>query len=367
MNPSNHIKIAKITQDGYNNYGNTLQRYALQEYLLGYADTVDSIWHTPNRTLEKYWKWRKKDYIKFAINYKGFRDKISKGHYAWDYVRRARFYDFNQKYINNVYPTGSLEDTVNNYDYFVTGSDQVWNPTYKKLDDGFLTFCPPQKRIAYAASIGAAKIPEDQIEYYKNNLRDMHAISVREDSAGDIIKDLTGKTCQTVLDPCLCISADKWADMAETPYWIPDKEYMFSYFLGPTPPEIDNIAAKYGLENIKVYDKNNFYHATISPQEWLALISNAKVIYTDSFHCSVFSMIFRKPFVICDRIGSENIQQMRTRFDTLFSRFGYSDRFVDSDTNYMVKDPFYVDYSDFQTNLEKEKQISDNYLNSIFK
>lgn len=141
---------------------------------------------------------------------------------------------------------------------------------------------------------------------------------------------------------------------------------MFLYFLGPTPNDIERIEKKYGLENVRAFSKENFYHAIISPQEWIALIDNADLIYTDSFHCAVFSMIFHKPFVVCDRIGDARTQEMRTRLHTLLGRFHQEERFVDGSTGYEMEDPFAVNYDNFGSVLNRELSISDDFVKKAF-
>ena len=77
------------------------------------------------------------------------------------------------------------------YDYFITGSDQVWNPYFNCTEDEFLTFAPKQKRISYAASIGVSEIPDDKKDQFKKWLNGMNYISVREQAGADIVYELT--------------------------------------------------------------------------------------------------------------------------------------------------------------------------------
>lgn len=361
------MKIGKLTQDGYGNYGNILQNYALQEFLLNYADTVDSVWHTPAELLSEFWQWGWKGEIKYLINYNNFRKNVKSGYMSWEYVRNARFYDFSQKYIHYVNPTGKLDGISERYDFFVVGSDQVWKPTSKRLDMGFLRFAPKEKRVSFAASMGVTSIPANQKKYYAQCLTEMREMSVREDSAAAIIEQLTGRKATVLLDPVFCLTKEKWNSIASLPYWIPDQKYMFSYFLGPTPKVIESIAKKHGLKVVSAFSKNNFYHATISPQEWIAMIANADLIYTDSFHCAGFSIIFQKPFVVCDRIGNAKTQEMRTRFHTLLGKFNMKDRFVTKETGYEVKDPMNISFENYEDILSKELKKSDFFVRRAFK
>ena len=160
--------IAKFTLDGYFNYGNLLQNYALQYVLKKYADKVDSVWTMPNNFLpQSWWRWSWKEPIKWFINWKGFRDNFKIGRFGIEMARQARMRDFADRYINYRYDADlTLLDAE--YDYFVVGSDQVWNPNWY-FKNYFLPFASPEKRISYAASSSSPDVPEAvKADYIKN-------------------------------------------------------------------------------------------------------------------------------------------------------------------------------------------------------
>lgn len=124
VNPE--IRIAKFTLDGYFNYGNVLQNYALQQVLLRYADKVDTIWTQPETFLpETWWKWTWKMYIKWLIDRRNFRTEITNGHVGREMARQTKIRDFSDRYISyHRVALAELSNQIKQYDYCFVGSDQ---------------------------------------------------------------------------------------------------------------------------------------------------------------------------------------------------------------------------------------------------
>ena len=121
------------------------------------------------------------------------------------------------------------------YDYFITGSDQVWNPNFNRMSDiDFLVFATPEKRVAFSASFGISEIPEDMKDYYKERLLGIKYLSVREDTGKDIIENLTGREdVQVLVDPTMLLTSEEWDKVAKKPEQLKDnKKYILNYFLG---------------------------------------------------------------------------------------------------------------------------------------
>lgn len=353
------MNIGKITFDGYNNYGNTLQNYALQEYLKKYASKVETLWHSPNEKLEEFWKWGKKEELKFLLNHDSFRGNVKSGIRAWEFARRVRGMDFTQKHINIRYDIKDLKDVVDEYDYFVVGSDQVWNPGNPDLNTAFLKFCKKKQRISFAASIGSQEIPDSLKSYYKEQLSEMKAISVREQKAVDIIYDLIGQKCTLLLDPVFCINEESWRKISYRPYWKDDRKYVFAYFLGSIPKEVYEYSNKIGYDIIKCFDKDNLERYIISPEEWLYLLGNASYVFTDSFHATAFSIIFRRNFAVYPRNESKSDMQMITRIESILSTFNLENRFS---LNANFKLGFIEDSINSSDIIKQELIKSDNFI-----
>jgi len=206
-------KVGVITLNGYFNYGNRLQNYALQEVLksLGFqVETilVDTTSHSENTSSIPMRKGRffknrkKKDMALSEVLYKIITilwNQIHKKEIVKSRMQRIkRLKAFSNKYIRetkfSISSQNIPEDLASRYDYFVTGSDQVWNPDYiRNSSIYFLTFAPGKKRIAYSPSFGISHIPPEYLEDYKLWLSEMASLSVREEAGADIIRNLTGR------------------------------------------------------------------------------------------------------------------------------------------------------------------------------
>ena len=165
------MNLAIITLNDNNNYGNRLQNYALQIFLQKYKNNVDTIWYEEKINFELNYKINLKAIIKFIINKNDYRKKIKK-YYIVDKIRLYNIKKFSDKYINIKYIIKDLDRLDKEYDYFIVGSDQVWNPNFwsKKCDHAnirFLKFASKEKRIAYAASIAIPEIPKDKEQFFK--------------------------------------------------------------------------------------------------------------------------------------------------------------------------------------------------------
>ena len=351
------MKIGKITFDGYNNYGNSLQSFALQEYLKEQGHEVDSLWHSPHERLSEFWKWGVKEDVKFLINHGSFRDEIKNGVRAWELARRARGMDFTQRNINVRYDVNNLRDIESEYDFFIVGSDQVWNPNNPDLSTAFLQFTNSCKRISFAASIGAQNIPSEICETFKNGLLGMKAISVREKRAAEIIYEMTGRHVEVILDPVFCVDEDKWREISVRPYWLKSKGYLFAYFLGDIPEYVKDIAELKKLEIISSFDKSSIDRYIMSPEEWLYLISNAQYVCTDSFHATAFSIIFNRDFTVFPREGTNENRQMITRIESLLKTFSLTECLFNGK---ITSGTIYKD--NVKKIIEKELRTSDIYL-----
>lgn len=365
------IRIAKFTLDGYFNYGNVLQSYALQEVLLHYADQVDTIWTQPDTFLpDIWWKWTWKMYIKYLINWKNFRTKITNGNIGREMVRQAKIRDFSDRYISYHHVAlDALSNRIKHYDYCVVGSDQVWNPHFGNYHQFFLGFAPEEKRLSYAASISTMDIPAEEHDFFVQGLKGMKALSVREQAGADLIEQLTGRKAEVHLDPTLLLTADEWRSVSRRPTWYHGGEYLLTYFLGRRPAQIDAIAEELGLTVVNLLDENVYEHYVTGVDEFLWAIDHASLVYTDSFHGSVFSILFQTPFVVCDRVGTgkgDASEKMGSRLDTLLGYFGFEDRRTNQFKDYRIENPLQPPaWERCEPVLAKERSRSAGYLRRV--
>lgn len=363
------IRIANLTLDGYFNYGNVLQRYAMQEVLLRYSDRAESIWHTEKSGIQNalgFFTWNWKYYICFLLNWKGCRSRLRKEISGLEAIRQTQIKNFCDRYLHIRYDACLTPNISSEYDYFVVGSDQVWNP-YFNGEWAFLPFAEKSKRIAYAASIAVQRIPEEKEAIFRAGLHGMEHISVREEDGARIVRELTGKKAEVLPDPTLLLSAEQWREIERRPTWLDADDYILTYFLGRRPKIVEQLGKKENIPVINILDENNFNHYCIAPEEWLYLIDHASLVYTDSFHGLVFSLQFQVPFVICDRAENALMEQMGSRIDTLLSLFGLQQRHGKKGNEYQIESPWNISYpAEYNQILERERIRSDAYLKNAF-
>lgn len=365
-----NMKIGILTLNTHNNYGNRLQNYALKKVLLKYADVVDTIWFEKNNCLLSKKIWNAKNIIKYILNWKDIRSYLNK-YYISDCIREYNIKTFSDEYIPIKYDFCIKKSLNEEYDYFIIGSDQVWNPNlwgYSNNEkDFFLNFADSNKRIAYAASFGIEKVPSNKEDLFKNGLNNMKAISVREQEGAKIVKELINKDVPVVIDPTMLLTQDEWHNMAKKPNWYNGEKYILTYFLGKSfkYKNLNNIILKLSKEKgWKVYnllDRDSFDMYVSTVEEFIYLIEHAELICADSFHATVFSILMKRPFLVVNCNNNEK-NDMSSRIYTLLSLFKLNDRFltIENDRNLSVEDIFKMDYSkiDEILNIERKKAIA---------
>lgn len=369
-------KIAILTLNGYKNYGNRLQNYALQEVLKKYNFHVDTIINEPvklkrslkSKIFEHIMKIKKNNLKNIFHKVKSKLWLFIKGKQviSLDFEREVIFKDFSFNYLsetkqNNLNFEKFLLTNIKNYSFYIIGSDQVWNPTSVCGSSFYFAgFAPKKKRIAYAPSFGVSTIPEEFKENYKKWLNDMKHISVREEEGSKIIKDLTGRDVPVHVDPTLLLTKEKWLTIKKPASNKPNEKYMVTYFLGGVPQEYKNqikkIAKDNNLKVINLGDIKEKETYITGPSEFVDYISSCNIICTDSFHGTVFSILFEKPFIVYERIGGTS---MYSRIETLLDMFNLREREI---KNIKTNDVFYIDYSHVPKILEKERKKAFDYL-----
>lgn len=289
------------------NYGNRLQNWALQSVLEGAGHAVDTLWRGAdlNGSLKSKVRFIKR--------------RIGAVKHLRDGAGRFREFDrqisFSRLTVSREYVSPNLADA---YDAFVMGSDQIWNPDFDFNSDlEYLPFVPSVQKVAYAASFGVSHITEDR-ERTASCLRDIPSISVREDAGAAIVEDLTGARPEVVLDPTMLLGTDEWNTVAKKPeIGAVATPFMLKYVLGDDAHEetMACLARERGIAVVNLRNKS----LPVGPAEFVWLVANASMVCTDSFHASVFSLLFHRPFVIFERQSPD--ADMSSRFDTLCRAF----------------------------------------------
>lgn len=345
-------RVGIITINDNNNYGNRLQNYAVQQILKKIDIEPITLKNEPATNTKNKYLLRK---IKSFFN---------KGSYSKILGRKQCFEDFNQNIKFSLKKVTPYSKSIE-YNCFVAGSDQVWNPNFGRLRDvDLLSFAKPEQRIAFSASFGISELPKKYKNKARKELEKFKSISVREDRGKEIVEELTGrKDVEVLVDPTMLLTAEEWDKVAKKPEQLQTDKYILNYFLGELSErrkkEIERVAKENNCEVINILDKNSPYYQT-GPSEFLYLEKNAFLICTDSFHSSVFAILYNRPFVVFDR--EDSIVKMNSRLDTLLKKFKLEDRWYNDK---IIEEQLQVDYKEAYKILEKERKKSKEFLKKV--
>lgn len=339
-------KIGIITQPLETNYGGILQNYALQEALrkLGYDSITLDQPYIDKTLVEKL-----KGYIYFIIS-KILQKNITRPRYlskAEKAVISSKikpFIDENIKHTEKLHRKSHFTKAVKKYnlDAVIVGSDQVWRPMYtKNIYNAFLDFCQNIKgikRIAYAASFGVTEweFNKEQTQKCTRLVNLFDAVSVREESGVDLCRKHLNVEAKHVLDPTLLLEKEDYIKLIKSED-CKSNGNMFCYILdnnASIQQAIHEIEQQQGLKSFMVKAKkagnhipngeNTDDYVKPSADEWIRAFVDAEMVFTDSFHGTVFSIIFNKPFWV---IG--NKERGNARFDSLLKQFDLESRRID--------------------------------------
>lgn len=350
MNISRKSPVIRIItrRAGYN-YGSSLQAYAMQRIVekQGLPNQILDYEESSRKPL-----WRLRPFLEnLAFRVMRFAPMFSKYLFPQEYqelcerdMQIKKFRDFEKVHLKLTDVTyrssRMLAAEVANCDICICGSDQIWSPLL--FDPAmFLDFCraAPVKTVAYAPSFGVSKIDSHRQEI-RDLLKCIDIISVRENEGAEIIHELTGRESPVLLDPTLLLDADDWRSIARPSERT--NPYILCYFLGKDriPHRfLTDLRKKTGYELLNVCTfrtRNNIsgiQDCTMSPEEFLGAVANAAFICTDSFHGTIFSILFEKCFFTFERFGQERTGQ-NSRIYTLLDRLGLTSRLIPFDQGY---------------------------------
>ena len=314
------MKICTVTCQNADNHGARLQCFALAYWLTKKGHEVEVIDYQPDYMRgPRLWYWPKtvKDFVKLFVR---FPDRLK------DVRRHKVFSAFSRKYIPLTRVYSSVDDLRKNppqADVYMAGSDQIWNPTFRNGTDPayYLDFGPMDiRRESFAASFAVPKIEDEQKRIWiKERLKRFDRITVREQSALDILADM-GIHGELQEDPVFLLSAEEWDEvLGLNNLWHElnraDERYVLIYDFFLTD-EIRSVAKKYARENnCKIYAicskrvayaNRNFVYS--GPDVFVNLVKHADCVISNSFHGTVFAMIYGVPYVIVDRPDGLNVR-----------------------------------------------------------
>lgn len=356
------MNIGIVTWHYHNNIGSNLQAYAIQKVLqdLGY-DTEFINYHSQKQSILKN---KIKDILVSSNNNlpSFLRYKLNLETYAFQ--RRM----FNCSKI--VYDEFSASELVKKYDVVICGSDQIWAPTV--FDPVyFLSFVPDFiPKISYAPSIGLNEIPSNLYPLYERYLKRFQSISIREFDGQTLLNNLFHISSKLVLDPTLLLNTSDWEKVcSKCNTHIPIRNnFIFCYFLGSKEWHrkfVLKYASDHNLELVMLSeynyyeDKAKLYYSKMDPALFLKYIKSSSVVFTDSYHGTLFSILFKKNFYIFDRFDNEDKNCQNSRINTIDTLFNLKNQRI-NDLNF--KSNFEPNYTIIYKKLNLMRQESISYL-----
>lgn len=371
------------------NYGSQIQALATQMALdkLGYVnETINISGINPEIKKRKIKYFTKASltsdilFSKFGMASNRIRKRIVHDDYSMlSKERQVEFKNFYKDHFKLSEAYSSFDEmsrrAKESYSTVIVGSDQLWLPANIMADYYTLNWVPKTvNTIAYSTSFGQSALPKDIEEKAAIFLKKIKHISVREESGVKLVKKISSRDVPIVVDPTLLFTGDEWLSIQQKEP-IVQEPYIFCYFLGNNPPHREfakRLRKETGLKivalaNLDEYVKsdNDYADATpynINPTDFLNLIRNASYVCTDSFHCSVFSILYERQFYTFRRYSRKTKASTNSRLDTLFHLCGIKNRMLKGDED--IKDCLKIetDFTEVHKKIAKLREESYQYL-----
>ncbi|NLD91269.1 MAG: polysaccharide pyruvyl transferase family protein, partial [Fibrobacter sp.] len=293
-------------------------------------------------------------------------------------IREGRFNEFISTKLVTSKPFEGRDDLVEgaeNYAAFILGSDQVLHPNNLRMAYFNMIFVPDSiPKITYAPSFGVTKIPESQKTETIKYLKRIDAISVREQTGRDIVFNLTGRDVPVVCDPTILIGKEDW-DGIKAEKRIVEQKYILCYYLGKNIVHrqfANNLKKHTGLQIVTLPFMDEYVACDASfgdvalfdtgPSEFINLISNAEYVLTDSFHATVFSIIYSKIFFTFDRFEESEKTSTNSRISSLFNLLNIKGRKIMG--NEPIEDVlnYPIDFEGIHKKMGEFREKSERYL-----
>ncbi len=336
------MKIGIITINSAYNYGCVLQAWSLQRYLEkeGHQALIINCRFPEIDEVYRLFVKRKR-FANSGLNvvYNGLR-RVKFHLTERERIKKAKkFEDFIHRTMHTTKPFTSYKELEEQnagapYDVLITGSDQVWNSSITKgLNPAyFLEFDHTgKKRISYASSIGKTELTSEEQEFFAKSLQKYSAISVREQSAKELLTPLVNKEISVVADPTLLLEKSDF-DALKQPSRF-HKEYLLVHIIGEDENVKKIAAAMSRALNLPIvqnrgkrqYDGELGRFADAGPKEFIGLVEGASFVVTNSFHATLFAILYERDFITVPH----KLYPERMRY--LLEQMGLSDHLVEGE------------------------------------
>lgn len=378
---------ALVTCYFQHNYGSQLQAFATQKLFdtLGVANEtirIDGLKPEINRRKYKYFLSKIFDINTVKDKWATVKKVLAtkRNHeYAEHLSERYKMFDnyaIKEFHLSQTYNSfAELTNAATEYNMFVVGSDQLWLPSNISADYYTLNFVPDAvPKMALATSFGVSELPKKQARMARMFLPRIEYCSVREQSGQKLVKDLTGRDVPVVCDPTILFNADEWSkDIDKEPFT--DGNYLFCYFLGNNPIQrefVKQVKKITGYKIVQLQHCDEFIASdenfpdeapyNVGPKEFIRLIRDASYVFTDSFHCSVFSMLYGKRFFTFRRYTSDGTVSTNGRIYSLLSLVDLKNRLLvgNEEAKPLLEED--IDYNKVHAKLADLRQFTKNFV-----
>jgi hypothetical protein len=369
---------------GHNNYGTSLQGYAMLKKIQDLGMELEVIEYTKRLSLMQKAKFvvnairvgeganilerlnAKKVMERYPTYAAGIRERTE----AVDLYKQKKLIPLFHEYVGYQ----ALHEGSKNYSAVVVGSDQVWTPMSLPNKYFNLLFVDDSvRKVAYASSFGVSVIPDFQKKATGRYLDRFYKIGVREQRGKEIVDELSHQKAQVVADPTMLLTREEWAAEIADARPHEKEPYIFCYFLGTNQEArkaANELKAKTGYKVITIRHMDEYVAEDesfgdeapyfVDPNDFVKYISEAAYVCTDSFHCSVFSILFHRQFMTFYRFAQTSKTGRNSRIDSLFNVLGISrERIYNGD---VMKIKQVVDWASVDEKLNKLREESIVFL-----
>lgn len=273
----------------------------------------------------------------------------------------------------HVLTADDLKQMAGQYDAFVCGSDQIWNPYFSCGQDEnyYLKFAPYEKRIAYAASMGTVQIEDTLLQESVKKISGLRYCSVREPDTKKLLSKWCDFPVTQVCDPTFLMDRVWWDNLAAAPRLKVRYVLTFLFDNNPEPRKMAHrIAREKGLKVVSIQEglgdvfRNTLKLSGLGPEEFVSLFKNAEYICTQSFHGTVLSLIFNKEFFVFDRSEGGQVDGLIMRISNLLREVGLEERIIRKGSAVSAEK---IDYKKIEERLSAQRQRSKQYLSDALK
>lgn len=362
----------------WGNYGSILQAYAIQNAIASLGYDCEIIQHHVNGNIKTQLKYRLAHLgLKKTIGYYSNKLRVKLENPKNNSRLKLRDNAFNDFIKNNLILSAESYNNINyykcqQYDTYVCGSDQIWNPSFTFLSTFYwLGFVQNGKKISYAPSMGSEPLNNLEKKIINEYLNSFSAVSVREEKTAKMLNDILRKgDVVTVADPTMLIEANTWRN--KIPKSSINEKYLFAYlirgnkeqrvYISSTAKQKKLTLVTYPYLEGNTIEKDEKYWGDIqcfedNPFDFLGRIANADLVITDSFHCSVFSLMFHKDFYVMRK--ANDITSQFGRLEQLLGMCHEENRIIEiGDVIPSLND----DYVESDNAIENVRRLSKKFL-----